>query len=86
LDFEDAAIVPGIVSDIVPKKTRKDGKSMGIVTIEYNGQQIEFVVFPQDWKSYKFLWKERTVAVFSLVKGDRGVRFKDGQMLVKERS
>jgi DNA polymerase III subunit alpha len=86
LEFEDAAIVPGIVSDIVPKKTRKDGKSMGIVTIEYNGQQIEFVVFPQDWKSYKFLWKERTVAVFSLVKGDRGVRFKDGQMLVKERS
>jgi DNA polymerase-3 subunit alpha len=84
IEEEGSGIVPGIVSSVVPKKTRKDGKAMGIVTIEYQGQQIEFVVFPQDWKTYRFLWKERSVAIFSLEAGDRGIRFKDGQRLTKD--
>lgn len=81
LEEEGTAKVAGIISSVTPRKTRKDGKSMGVVTIEYQGQQVEFVVFPQDWKNYKFLWKERQVAVFTLVNGERGVRFKEGVML-----
>ncbi len=83
IDVEGHAIVPGIVSSIVPKKTKKDGRPMGIVTVEYQGRQIEFVVFPKDWKAYKFLWKERSVGIFYLSKGDRGVVFREGQRLSK---
>lgn len=73
--------VPGIVSKIDPKKTRKDGKPMGIVTIEYEGDQTEFVVFPKEWRAYKFLWSERTPAIFALAKIDRGIRFEDATRL-----
>lgn len=72
-----SAHLPGIVCNINPKRTRKDNKAMGIVTIEYEGEQVEFVVFPREWKSYRFLWSERTPAIFSLTKTDRGVRFED---------
>jgi len=67
----------GAISSIVGKKTKKDGKAMGIVTIEHRGDSTEFVVFPRQWQDYKFLWKERTPAIFTLHKGDRGVRFED---------
>lgn len=73
--------VPGIVNSVNPKRTKKDNKPMGIVTIEYEGDQAEFVVFPQQWKSYKFLWTERTPAIFSLTKTDRGIRFENAVKL-----
>lgn len=78
LDLSDTGhkvFIPGIVSNVVPKRTRKDGKAMGIVTIEYQGDQAEFVVFPREWRSYKFLWAERTPGIFALSKSDRGIRF-----------
>lgn len=70
--------MPGIVTDISEKKTRKDGKAMGIVTIEYGGEEAEFVVFPQAWKSHRFLWRERTPGLFTLKCNGRGVHFEDG--------
>lgn len=83
LEEEDTGrvYVPGIISRIDPKKTKKDKKPMGIVTIEYEGDQAEFVVFPQDWKAYRFLWSERTPAIFALSKTDRGIRFEDATKL-----
>lgn len=69
--------IPGIVKRVEKKHTKRDHKPMGIVTIEYQGDETEFVVFPQQWKSYKFLWKERTTAIFQLKKTDRGVHFED---------
>jgi DNA polymerase III alpha subunit len=86
LDEEEHAVVPGVVASIEIKKTRKSNKKMGIVTIEYQGQQLEFVVFPNDWKLYNFLWKERSAAIFSLKAGDRGIRFLDGQRLTKDKA
>lgn len=73
--------VPGIVSSVEKKYTKRDKKPMGIITIEYQGDQAEFVVFPREWKSYKFLWHERTPAIFSLTKTDRGIRFEDAVRL-----
>ncbi len=73
--------VPGIVSNVVPKKTKRDGKAMGIVTIEYQGEQAEFVVFPREWKTYRFLWAERTPGIFALSRSDRGIRFEQATKL-----
>ena len=73
----DKLRIPGAISSVVTKKTKKDGKAMGIVTVEYRGDSVEFVVFPRQWQDYRFLWKERTPAIFTLSKGDRGVRFED---------
>jgi DNA polymerase-3 subunit alpha len=70
--------VPGVISQIDPKVTRKDGKAMGIVTIEYEGHEAEFAVFPHPWRTYKFLWKERQAGLFELKCTDRGVHFEDG--------
>lgn len=73
--------IPGIIASVEEKRTRKDNKAMGIVTIEYQGDEAEFVVFPREWDSYKFLWKERTPAIFTLVKTDRGTHFDKGVRL-----
>lgn len=73
--------MPGVVTDIAERKTRKDGKAMGIVTIEYEGDEAEFVVFPSEWRSHKFLWRERTPGLFTLKTSERGVHFSDGLKL-----
>lgn len=82
LDLSDEIVyVPGVVAAIRPLVTKKDKKSMGVVTIEYEDDQAEFVVFPQQWQNYKFLWKERTPAVFGLASGDKGLRFETATRL-----
>ena len=83
LDQEEGVTVqiPGIVNSVVSRRTRKDNKAMGIVSIEFEGDQAEFVVFPREWKGYKFLWNERTPAIFTLTKTDRGVRFEGATKL-----
>jgi DNA polymerase-3 subunit alpha len=82
LEFSDESVhLPGVISIIDPKKTKADGKSMGIVTIEFQGDQAEFVVFPKQWKDYKFLWRERTPGIFTLSRGDRGVKFEGATKL-----
>lgn len=70
--------LPGVITMIVEKKTKAKGEAMAIVTMEWEGDDIEFVVFPKQWKSYKFLWKERTPAILKLRKTDRGVNFEEG--------
>lgn len=85
LDLEDEeggrVRLPGIVSSIEKTRTKKDNKAMGFVTIEYEGEQARFVVFPREWKSYKYLWTERVPAIFTLTKNDRGIRFEDALKL-----
>lgn len=82
-DPEPGLIVamPGVVTNVEEKKTKKDGKAMGIVTIEWEGNEAEFVVFPQSWRSHKFLWRERTPGLFTLKCSERGVHFEDGLKL-----
>jgi len=82
---EDGIIVklPGVVSSCVERYTKKDGKAMGIVNIEYQGEAVEFVVFPKDWDAYKFVWKEMTPGIFSLTKTEKGVKFNDATVLRK---
>lgn len=59
-------VLPGVVTNIKETKTRKDGKKMAIVTIEYEGDSLEFAVFPQEWRTHKFLWHERTPGIFTI--------------------
>jgi DNA polymerase-3 subunit alpha len=73
--------MPGVVAGISEKTTKKDGKKMGVVTIEYEGNEAEFVVFPQAWRSHRFLWRERTPGLFTLKVSERGVHFEDGLKL-----
>jgi DNA polymerase III alpha subunit len=81
LDTTDTGVkvdIPGIVASVSEKRTKRDGKAMGIVTVEYQGDEVEFVVFPREWKAYKFMWRERTPGIFSLMKTDRGIHFDKG--------
>lgn len=73
--------VPGVITKIEPKKTKKDQKDMGIVTIEYYGASAEFAVFPQQWRTYKFMMKDRTTGLFTLRKTDRGVHLEQATKL-----
>lgn len=78
----DTVILPGIITDIRETKTIKPPhKKMAIVKIEYEADELEFVVFPQHWKAYKFLWVERTPGIFTLKKSDRGLNFEQGMKL-----
>jgi DNA polymerase-3 subunit alpha len=78
--------LPGVISNIRETKTKAAGKKMGIVTIEYEGDSLEFAVFPDAWRGSKFLWKERTPGIFiikhSLSKsGQAGYHFDNGWKL-----
>lgn len=73
--------LPGIITSVRQTKTRANGTEMGIVNIEYGMDRIEFVVFPQQWKAYKWLWKERTPGIFKLKRTDRGINFEEGMRL-----
>lgn len=72
LDLNGLATLPGIVTAIRPTKTKAEGKAMGIVTIQYKGDEVEFAVFPTQWTRLKSLWKERTPGIFTVQKTDRG--------------
>ena len=81
---EDTTVrLPGVITEITEKFTKKNGDAMGIVGIEYQGDVAEFVVFPKDWATYKFLWKDMKVAIFSLTKTQKGVKFNDAFELRK---
>lgn len=75
------ALIPGVVTHLKETFTKKGNKAMGIVTVEYEGDEAEFVVFPDHWKGWKFLWKERTCAIFHLTRGERGLAFKEAMKL-----
>lgn len=73
--------LPGVISNIKERRSRKSGQSMGIITIEYEGDEVEFVVFPQHWTSYKFMWKENTPGIFDLKRNDRGIHMVSAKKL-----
>lgn len=58
--------LPGIITSVRETTTRAAGKKMGIVTIEYEAETIEFAVFPDAWRSMRFLWQERTPGIFTI--------------------
>jgi DNA polymerase-3 subunit alpha len=70
--------LPGVIMTIEEKRTKAKREAMGIVTIEFEGDEVEFVVFPREWRKYKFLWKERTPGLFDLKRTDRGLHFASG--------
>lgn len=76
----------GTITSLRETFTKKEGKAMGIVTIEYEGDELEFAVFPAQWKAYKFLWKERTPGIFTIrynlnKQDEPGYNFKEGEKL-----
>ncbi len=74
--------IPGIISNISETKARKPPhKPMAIVTVEYEDGEAEFIVFDQQLRKYKFLWKERVPGVFELKKTARGISFVHGRKL-----
>jgi DNA polymerase-3 subunit alpha len=73
--------LPGTIIAIRKTKTKNTGVEMGFVKIEYEADTVEFVVFPQQWTGYKFLWRERTPGIFKIRKTDRGYNFESGEKL-----
>lgn len=73
--------LPGTIVSVRETKTRAAQKEMGIVKIEWDADTVEFAVFPQQWKAYKFLWRERTAGLFYLKKSSKGINFEDGMKL-----
>jgi DNA polymerase-3 subunit alpha len=70
--------LPGIITSVRKTKTKAAGNDMGIVSIEWGMDRVEFVVFPQQWQKYKWLWRERTPGIFKIKKTARGINFEDG--------
>ncbi len=71
----------GVITRVKETKTKASGNKMGIVKIEFNGDEAEFVVFPQDWLKFNFLWRERTAGIFDIARTERGYNFKNGLKL-----
>jgi DNA polymerase-3 subunit alpha len=84
--FGEVIPVPGHITHIkktVTKKGKNPGSEMGIVKIEWNGEEVEFPVFPNKWEPFKnWFLKEGNVGIFNLRIKDGGVYFEGGQKLV----
>jgi DNA polymerase-3 subunit alpha len=70
--------VPGVVMHIKRVKSNASGQPMGIITIEHNGETLEFATSPRSWKSHRFLWKPRVCGIMNLTRTERGLVFDDG--------
>jgi DNA polymerase-3 subunit alpha len=65
-DGEDRTfIVPGVITGIEEKKQR-NGKTMGIITIEWEEETTEFSVFADQWTKYTWMMHERTPGIFHI--------------------
>lgn len=73
--------LPGVIIGIRNVTAKSNGRAMGIIAIEYQGDTIEFATSPQSWKSHRFLWKDRTCGVFTIKKSARGFNFENGSKL-----
>lgn len=80
--------LPGVVSEVKEVKTKK-GSTMGIVKIDWQGLQNEFVVFSASnydstdlWGDYKrWLLKPSTVGIFTVKVTERGMTLVRGEKL-----
>jgi DNA polymerase-3 subunit alpha len=57
--------LPGVITEAEEKKQR-NGRKMGRVTIEWEGEEITFSIFADQWKSHKWLFNERSVGIFTI--------------------
>lgn len=80
--------LPGIVSEVKEVKTKK-GSTMGVVKIDWQGTQNEFVVFSKSqwsqedpWNDYRrWLLKPNTVGIFTVKVTERGLNLVRGEKL-----
>jgi DNA polymerase-3 subunit alpha len=81
LEVEGTHTLPGVISAVREVHTKKTNKRMGIVSIEYEMDNAEFVVFPREWSNYTFLFKMRTPGIFTVTKDEKGIHFENGVKL-----
>jgi DNA polymerase III subunit alpha len=78
--------LPGVVVKVKKTKVKSSGESMGVVTIAYEGDTIDFAVFPNKWLSTKFMWREQTPVIVTLKYRDGsrgpGYSFESGKKLL----
>lgn len=80
--------LPGVISE-VKEVTTKRGSKMGVVKIDWNGSQNEFVVFSKSnfdnsdlWNEYRtWLLKVNTVGIFTVKVTERGLNLVRGEKL-----
>jgi DNA polymerase-3 subunit alpha len=73
--------LPGVIINIRETKSRASQQKMGIITIEYKGDTLEFATSPKSWKSHRFMWRDRACGVFTIKKTERGYLFENGSTL-----
>lgn len=83
-DFGFRYEVPGIVTGVQEKIGKKSGKKFGIVTIEYESDELEFIVFNRQWTSHRFLWRIRTPGIFVL-KHSQPTQYGESHQFIKGR-
>ena len=52
------ALVGGLITKVSRTKTKRDGKPMGFLEMEFRGTEFRFVVFPEAWARYHRLLVE----------------------------
>lgn len=70
IDTENGSIefqLPGIVTTVTEKIARKSKKPFGIISIGYESDELEFVVFSKDWRPFKKVFGLRDVGIFTIV-------------------
>jgi DNA polymerase-3 subunit alpha len=59
-------VVPGVITGIEEKRGKTSGKKYGVITIEYEANELQFVAYNSAWRSHKFMWRMRTPGIFTI--------------------
>jgi DNA polymerase-3 subunit alpha len=62
-------MLPGVITNIDEKIARKSGEPFGILTVTYEENEIEFIVYATLWKRVKPNFKIRTPGIFEIRQG-----------------
>jgi DNA polymerase-3 subunit alpha len=76
-------VLGGILSRVVKKQTRS-GVDMGFCTIETEGENFDFAVFPKDWDRYRRKLKRGELFVVEIAKNPKGASMQSLMPINKE--
>lgn len=76
--------VAGVITDIQLRKTGQSAWTPNApfanVTIEWKGDEITFVAWPEKYEAFKFMLKKNALGAFTLITGPRGPRLEKGKV------
>ena len=78
--------IPGVITDVAKRRTKADAnwdpnRAWASITVQWEGQEVKFAAFPDQYDQFSFMLKPNVLAEFTLETGPKGAKLKKGWVL-----